>query len=58
MVYTMIFGAHLLPYGWLYQSKTYYVFFYFDTDYCIVAWDICSDIFCGGIYAYHRDNFL
>ena len=25
MVYTMIFGAHLLPYGWLYQSKTYYV---------------------------------
>ena len=26
MVYTMISGAHLLPYGWLYQSKTYYVF--------------------------------
>ncbi len=26
MVYAMIFGAHLLPYGWLYQSKTYYVF--------------------------------
>lgn len=25
MVYAMIFGAHLLPYGWLYQSKTYYV---------------------------------
>lgn len=25
MVYTMIFGAHLLPYGWLYRSKTYYV---------------------------------
>ncbi len=24
MVYAMIFGAHLLPYGWLYQSKTYY----------------------------------
>lgn len=26
MVYAMIFGAHLLPYGWLYQSRTYYVF--------------------------------
>ncbi len=24
MVYAMIFGAHLLPFGWLYQSKTYY----------------------------------
>ncbi|MCX4340447.1 MAG: hypothetical protein OSJ72_12485 [Lachnospiraceae bacterium] len=26
MVYAMIFGAHLLPYGWLYQSKSYYFF--------------------------------
>jgi len=26
MVLAMIFGAHLLPYGWLYQSKTYMVF--------------------------------
>ena len=26
MVYAMIFGAHLLPYGWLYLSKAYYVF--------------------------------
>ncbi len=25
MVYAMIFGAHLLPYGWLYQSITYYI---------------------------------
>ena len=25
MVLAMIFGAHLLPYGWLYQSKTYSV---------------------------------
>ena len=25
MVYAMIFGAHLFPYGWLYQSKTYYI---------------------------------
>lgn len=26
MVLAMIFGAHLLPYGWLYQSKSYYFF--------------------------------
>lgn len=26
MVYAMIFGAHLLPYGWLYRSKTMFVF--------------------------------
>lgn len=25
MVYAIIFGAHLLPFGWLYQSKSYYV---------------------------------
>lgn len=25
MVIAMIFGAHLLPYGWLYMSKTYMV---------------------------------
>ncbi len=24
MVYAIIFGAHLFPYGWLYQSKAYY----------------------------------
>ncbi|MCS4483190.1 hypothetical protein JQ038_14325 [Clostridium botulinum] len=23
MVLAMIFGAHLMPYGWLYKSKTY-----------------------------------
>lgn len=26
MVYAMVFGAHLFPYGWLYCSKTYYAF--------------------------------
>lgn len=25
MVYAMVFGAHLLPYGWLYKSKSYTV---------------------------------
>lgn len=26
MVYAMVFGAHLFPFGWLYDSKTYYIF--------------------------------
>ena len=26
MVYAMVFGAHLLPYSWLYKSKAYIVF--------------------------------
>ncbi|WP_242955749.1 DUF7010 family protein [Clostridium cochlearium] len=26
MVIAIIFGAHLLPYGWLYKSKSYIVF--------------------------------
>ena len=25
MVYAMIFGAHLMPFSWLYQSKSYLV---------------------------------
>ena len=25
MLYSIIFGAHLLPYGWFYRSKVYYV---------------------------------
>ena len=25
MIIAMIFGAHLMPYGWLYRSKTYFV---------------------------------
>ncbi len=25
MVIAMIFGAHLMPYGWLYKSKTYFI---------------------------------
>ena len=26
MVYAMIFGAHLMPFSWLYNSKTYLIF--------------------------------
>ena len=25
MVFSMIFGAHFLPYGWLYESRSYFV---------------------------------
>ena len=25
MVFAMVFGAHLLPFGWLYESRAYYV---------------------------------
>lgn len=31
MVYAMVYGAHLLPFGWLYRSKTYYFMSVFDT---------------------------
>ena len=44
---------------WLAISiKNILCFFYYDTDYCIVAWGICSNILYSGIYANHRDNFL
>jgi hypothetical protein len=26
MVFSMIFGAHLMPYSWLYLSKSYFAF--------------------------------
>ena len=26
MVFAMIFGAHLMPYSWLYLSKSYFIF--------------------------------
>ena len=26
MVYAMVFGAHLLPYSWLYRSRTYLIY--------------------------------
>ena len=32
MVYAMVFGAHLLPYSWLYKSISYRVFFNHHTS--------------------------
>ncbi len=37
MVIAMIFGAHLLPYGWLYKSKTYIVLSVFITVAALVV---------------------
>ena len=37
MVYAMIFGAHLLPFGWLYQSKAYYFFAVFITVFVLLT---------------------
>ncbi|MBR5421506.1 MAG: hypothetical protein IK115_10190 [Lachnospiraceae bacterium] len=31
MLYAMVFGAHLLPFGWVYDSKAYVVFSIADT---------------------------
>ena len=31
MIYAMVFGAHLLPFGWVYDSKAYTVFSIADT---------------------------
>lgn len=31
MIYAMVFGAHLLPYGWVYDSKMYMVVSVLDT---------------------------
>lgn len=39
MVYVIIFGAHLLPYGWLYDSKSYYIFSVFNSFWgLIMGW--------------------
>ena len=31
MIYAMVFGAHLFPYGWVYDSKAYAIFSIVDT---------------------------
>lgn len=36
MVYAMVFGAHLMPYSWLYQSKSYLAFSIFIPIFMLV----------------------
>lgn len=44
MVYAMIFGAHLLPYGWLYQSKTYYALSFIISIAVLILGLCCSPL--------------
>lgn len=37
MVYAMIFGAHLMPFSWLYQSKSYMVFSVFIPIFALIV---------------------
>ena len=41
MVYSMIFGAHLMPFSWLYQSKTYMVLSIFIPIMSLVVGLLC-----------------
>ena len=49
MVYAMIFGAHLLPYGWLYQSKVYYVLSVLIPILVLVVGVNCPSVFLAGL---------
>lgn len=45
MVIAMIFGAYLLPYSWLYNSKTYMALsIIIPTLYIIVGWNFANYI--------------
>ena len=37
MLYAMIFGAHLLPFGWLYEAKAYIVLSIAETILALVV---------------------
>lgn len=49
MVYAMIFGSHLLPFGWLYQSKPYYVLSVFIPIAVLLIGLHCSTVVIAGI---------
>ncbi|MCR5795203.1 MAG: hypothetical protein K6G61_07685 [Solobacterium sp.] len=42
MVYAMVFGAHLLPYSWLYKSKAYMIFAVFIPFAALLLGLMCS----------------
>ena len=55
MIYAMIFGAHLLPYSWAYDSKAYLVLSIVETVGALVITHLCGSlattafILCGEI---------
>lgn len=44
LVYAMVFGAHLLPFGWVYDSKAYTVISIVETVGALVINQFCGDI--------------
>ena len=42
MIYAMIFGAHLLPFGWIYDSKVYTVLSIVETVGALVIGSLCG----------------
>ena len=55
MIYAMIFGAHLLPYGWAYDSRAYIVLSIAETAGALIITHLCGSmataafILCGEI---------
>ena len=47
MIYAMIFGAHLLPFSWVYESKTYLVMSFVATIGSLIAGCIFGDVVMG-----------
>lgn len=69
MVYAMVFGAHLLPYSWLYKSVSYRIFAIvipilsliigcgFSAIYVVVAMLVMEVIFVAGLLVEMKCDF-
>ncbi len=51
MVYAMVFGAHLLPYSWLYKSKAYQIFAIVIPILSLVLGNLFSGVVVAGTFA-------
>ena len=51
MIYAMVFGAHLLPFGWLYDSKAYTVISIAETAGALVINQLWGNIPTAGFIA-------
>ena len=47
MLYAMVFGAHLLPFSWVYESKTYLVMSLVTTIGSLVIGNLFGEVFMG-----------
>lgn len=50
MVYAMVFGAHLLPYSWLYKSNAYKVFAIALPIIALIIGNVTSDTILAGVF--------